>query len=322
MRSPLRAQMWLEWRESGETFSFQMTGVLVAMAFSGALILILGRDDMGYDGIVRMLMLNSSVFYVINRMGNKKETLSTFAMLRPISTAQLVDARMSMIAIHALISSVLIAAIAPMSLWLTGWTVVVRMVSGFPFVLLSPQTVAVHFLTFVPFLFVFIWNVATGVYVLGKWKKMGVRVGVAVGCVVFCMAIGVRVALVLYLGWVSPEYRDKPLMAIASIAILGKVVATAWAVRAATKSGLRGAGDIGRLLGLWFLIAASLIAGANYLLPEGNLREYVFFAEWTKYLFNGADLPTRYFLSAGVVLALPLARLIAAPAVLARCRHR
>ena len=102
-----------------------------------------------------------------------------------------------------------------------------------------------------------------------------------------------------------PEYH-KPLLravpSVMSLAVLLKLLATAWTARRLLQRQLLHPNTLIRLLALWFLSVLGLMALLAWLIP--------------------ADAAPRFEATLGVVLLVPLARLLAAPLALAWNRHR
>jgi hypothetical protein len=127
-------------------------------------------------------------------------------------------------------------------------------------------------------------------------RRWVIQVSVNLGCGVFLL-------LALFGAWLYYHHTFFTLLLwpMGGLVLL-KLLAAGWACRAAGRRGLIATRTLVRLLGLSFVVACSLVFLLRWLVPS--------------------SYASLHSLGFGVVLFLPLARLMAAPLALAWNRHR
>jgi hypothetical protein len=141
------------------------------------------------------------------------------------------------------------------------------------------------------------WNLQVNGLFLGFTGRRRLITGGGLGCM-FCFMVLVAVLLV-------PASRAVfwlLLPALAGTAVLLKLGAAGWSADAVVRRGLVSAESVAAVLGIWLVAAVGLSALLVWLVPAG--------------------LVSAYLLICAAILEIPLARLLAAPLVLAWDRHR
>jgi hypothetical protein len=327
--SPARAQLWLEWRLRGATLPSLWLACQACLLLGGAIVLfvmhgaafVLLPDGQGFDAAdVRRdiwreawWLLPLVVCFLIPQFApasgidweNKLRlvgTLPPLIAMRPINTGAMVLARLQAVTLGLLLMWVLVVGEAGVLFLIGGERADVT------------AFVARHFpgwndLAFLAVItvggFLFLWKqlaqtmffgltghwwttlVATVIHSLAMWLLF----------VVVCWFMGSPEASQEWLRQALPW-----LTGLAGLALVLKLVAVAWAVQANYQRQLLSGGTLLRLVGLWLATVVGFTFFVVALMPSGLV-----------------SLP---WIAGGVALALPFARILFAPLVLAWNRHR
>jgi hypothetical protein len=303
--SAARAQLWFEWRQKGLILpcllGVFMLGLLLTVpvtAFDAPLLLRVLAACVGLPLVAAFIVgfgMGKRSFWA------KELGLTPYTATRPVSSGALALAKLRMAARSAVAAWVLMLSLAVLWVFLSGTRYEVerwweRLNAGRPplqmWAAVGLGLVGVVALT---------WEQLVGGLCLGltgrPWVVNAVT-GLYLAGAAGLGAVGVWTAYhpaaydaVLVLLWV-----------LVVLALLAKLLATAWVVRAVYRQGLLGAGTIGRLLAVWIVGACSLVALHYIVIPAGPVP--------------------RHLIAAAIPLAFPLARLMAAPLALAWDRHR
>ncbi|MDP6557157.1 MAG: hypothetical protein QGG71_20990, partial [Pirellulaceae bacterium] len=309
LSSPLRAQVWFEWRRKG--VGFPMFAGLVILFVAACIVINRHNPDLSPNHPLRspILLLVVPLVVVVSTgsiWGAYEDSrggpsIPAFLATRPMTCAGLIWAKMKAAAISAVLVWVItIVAFILIALLTRSWAELVGQWNGLTRDFSGVQKVVM---------------LATGsALLLGvTWKLMiaNLYLGLAgrrwiwtVGVVL----IGPAVLAVVPLGhwlWKHPEYHANLLATVPwalGFAAMLKLLLGAWLVRAIVRRHLVQTRLITRLLAAWLLTAAGLTGLFCWLVPDS-------LAPW-------------YLVTAGVVLAVPLVRISLAPLALAWNRHR
>jgi hypothetical protein len=303
--SPMRAQVWYEWRTRGLGFAIMVAFVITAMAALSALV--------EYD---RAAMTNFGVMFLLTPVllapfwssyaGTAGESvrssqLSAFAATRPLSNSSLVAAKVRAVGVAAVAAWLVVLVLLPAWLAYTGgfssvawlWDAAVtkhgvaRTAAACVLILVAPVLAT--------------WRSLA----VGLWAGLTGRAWVTVGQTVLVGFVGLQLGHEWVMWNADPARRERLLDAlpwIAAGAVALKFLLAAWALWALHRRGELGTRALAGLVGAWLLTAASLFALLLSLVPS--------------------DLVPAHSLALAVVLIVPLARLAAAPLALAWNRHR
>jgi hypothetical protein len=321
--SPARAQLWLEWRLRGAVLPLLWAIVHVLLLVAGALTLLLmhGAVYLAFDTAeatseVRRTFwqyawcgLPGIVFFLMAQCApasgmewdsrGRVDTLPPLSALVPMSAWALVRARLQAMTIGLLAMWFLVVAEAGL-LFLVGGEradVTAFVDSHFP---------AWNDLAFLAVAavggFVFLWRQLAQTMFFGFIGRWWITLAATV----------IHVSAMWVLFFVVLDFVVRPkewlregqpwLVALAGLALVVKLLAAAWAIQANYHRQLLSKGTLLRLVGLWLLTVVALTWFVVGLMPSGF-----------------APFP---WIAGGVILALPLARILFAPLVLAWNRHR
>jgi hypothetical protein len=305
--SSARAQLWFEWRRHGLSLP-----VMVSAVIPFALVLLFVFDQDRPEGILSTLagtlllppFLAGTAATMLSKSNphvNEYYGVSSFTATRPMTSAALVAAKLKMAALSTFIAWLLVVLLTPLALWLSGnWPVVggcarqwfqeqPPLKAGAALVLVAAALLGLTWKRLVENLYIGL----TG----SQWIIKGGVILTMTGFIVLC-----------FMGkWVydHPEYHA-PLLDMlpwcAGTAIGLKLLAAAWVCRTLQRRRLLGIRAIRALVGGWSLIAICFFALLVECIPAGIV-------------------PT-HLLDFGIILAVPFARLAAAPMALAWNRHR
>lgn len=304
--SPARAQLWFEWRLQGRTLP-----VLVAMVLPVELALFwIARD-------APLLLLELVLFVLItppllagfaatmvskaNPDARDSQAISPFLATKPLSSAALVAAKLQMAAWSTVATWALVLVATPLALWWSGnWPMVVEKTNRFVFVVGVPRAAAFALLVVVG-LMATTWKQL----VQGLYLSLSGRTWIATATLL------AAIALIIVIGplaqWVvesddaqAAVWNALPVML--ALPVASKMIAASWVAARLARSGL--------------VTDRTLVRGAvrwlvTVLLLYGVLA----------WMVTGPLVP-QYFLVLLAILAVPLARLSAAPLALAWNRHR
>lgn len=295
--SPIAAQTWYEWRRHGRTLP-ALVGLVVPAELG--LLFIPGNDTAPVVFTTLAIVLLTPLFLAVVA-APALSTSSPFGTTRPMTTASLVRAKLTMTVLSTLAAWILVLVCIPLALSWSGTLPIVidRARAGIE-VTGIPRAVAVV-------LCLLVWLVA------GTWKRLvqSLCVGLTARDAVVKSTVGVALVFLVAAGPIadliitnrnveSAIWRALPWI-LSAVACL-KVAAGAWvAVRLYDT----------RVLSDRALVIGAVSWLATVLAVYGML-------EW----FAASPLMPRFFLAAIAIVSVPLARISAAPLALAWSRHR
>jgi hypothetical protein len=304
--SPARAQLWFERRRRFLSFP------LVVGCFATFHLAIVHWIELTEDGKIRLgsnflffpLLVAPFVGCYLGRLGTSAGNpyqLSAFTATRPISSGALVAAKLQVAALSTLAAWAVVLLAA--SVWfldaggfaqLPKWWEHLRQQH-------PAWKLGAAVLLAAAVLLLLTWRLL----VENLWIGLTGRPWVFRGCLL-AYSTGFTLAVIRFARLADePGFIDRLREALpwwAGTAVLLKLLASAWALRALVRRELLEARTLKRLLGGWLLAAAALFALAYAVVPS-----------------EAVSLPLLAF---GVVLCLPLARIAAAPLALEWNRHR
>jgi hypothetical protein len=301
--SPLRAQVWYEWRIRGSGFV-----VLVACVLAALLVLaILIQRQIGWT-VADNLAFLMVPFLLAPFWGSwmsgesiRAGALTAFAATRPMKNTALVDAKFRAAGLAALASWGLAIAVAAGWLFWTGgqgdlqrlWNELASR-HGNAKTLVGCSLIVVGSILMT-------WRIL----VVGQWAGLTGRAWPVAGQTAFFTFLSLQVLYELALWNTDLDRRERVRSAlpwIAGAAIALKIAAAAWAAQALVRRGEIRREVAVRALLVWCAFAAALFTLLDWLIPEG--------------------LVPSYGLALGVALLIPLGRLAMAPLALGWNRHR
>ncbi len=304
--SAARAQVWFEWRRHGWTLPLMVAFLLPLFLWP----LWLGTNEvLSLPSILLLVCLLPPFLAGLagpSVSGSNPEArdyygLPPFTGVRPMTCGGLLAAKVKMAALSTLTAWGVVVLVVPSALVLSGnlqvvadgWGTLLRVLPAWKaaglLALVLVGLILVTWKQFVENLFIGL----TG----NAWVINGVII-VGLLLMVVCALLG---------SWIyhHPEYHE-PLLAavpwVMSLAVLLKLLAAGWAWRTLRRRQLLERYTLPGLLTLWLLTVLGLIAWLAWLIPTG--------------------MTSLFSLALGVVLFVPLARLLAAPLALAWNRHR
>jgi hypothetical protein len=302
----MRAQVWFEWRWCGRLYLISVTLSIVAWMVLGALLEHNQDRRVGYGAVFLAAHTVIAVFWgpLLGTSGEsvrKHLGLSGFCATRPMSNLRLVAAKFWTAGIISLLGwLVAVAAFVGWQAWAGGFSGIAGKYDAIRAELGPARAAAIGI------------ALALGP-VLIAWRMMVVNV--VVGLTgrpwiiatqgIAASAIGLQLLYEWTLWGVDPVRTGRIVDALpwlGGFAVGLKCVAAAALLRVLVRRRELSAGLAGRVVAIWAVTAASLFALLAWLVPEGAVP--------------------RYGLAFGAVLAVPLARLLAAPIALAWNRHR
>jgi len=308
-RSALRAQMWYEWRARGRGFAISIALILLVLAGISAAT---ERDPARQTNFgVLFLLIPALIAAVYGPVAGTAGAsgiaarsfggLSAFAATRPLSNVAFVVAKCRAAGVMA--AAAWVITLTALVLWLihTGghrdlnglWAAAVA-AHGAPKVI-----VGAVLLVGGPVLLT--WRTL----VVGLWTGLSGRSWVPTVQLVLVWVLALQAGYEMAVWQTDTARRERILAALpwlAGFAVAFKIVVAAWAFTVLHRRGELSRRAIARLLVLWTLTAATLLALAYWLIPS--------------------ELMPTYALALSAVLIVPLARPLLAPLALAWNRHR
>jgi hypothetical protein len=304
--APARAQFWFEWRRQGRTLP-----ALVAMVlpFELALFWIARDAPMLLLELVLLalvtppLLAGFSAAMVSKANPNARDAfaLSPFLATRPLSSAALIGAKLKMAAWSTLATWVLVLVAIPLALsWSGNWPTVAEKMSRFAGVVGVPRTIVLVLLVIVG-LIASTWKQL----VQGLYLTLSGRGWIATATLI------AAIALIIVIGplaqWVIDNDDARAaawnaLPVVLALLVVCKMGAAYWVAARLAQSGLISDRTLVRGAARWVFVVFALY---------GLLA----------WMVTGPLVP-QYSLVLLAILAVPLARLSAAPLALAWNRHR
>jgi hypothetical protein len=304
--SPQRAQFWFEWRRHFLTFP-----VVVGCFLLLHLAMILwveqrpeNRIRLGLNFLFFPTLLAPFLGCFLGRAGasaGNPYPLSSFTATRPVSAGTLVAAKLKVAALGTLAAWALVLVAA--SVWARAAGIDERLPAWWSHLVQEHGAwkVGAALLLILVGLFLITWKLLVDSLFLGLAGRPWIFRGA-----LMAYGLGPTLALTQAVRWMDrAEFGDSVWDALtgwAAGAVLLKLLAAAAVLAALVRQGLVGARPLAKGLACWLLLAGGLFVLARTVVPAGSV-------------------PTS-LIACGVVLALPLARLAAAPLALAWNRHR
>lgn len=295
--SPQRAQLWFEWRQNGRSLP-ALVGIL--LPFELALLFLAGTDSPALVGYTVLGVLLTPPFMASFAAATLSQA-TPFLAMRPSTSAALVAAKLKMTIRSTLAAWLLVLVAVPLALALSGtWPVVIAGADHFIDAVGTPRAVVLVLLG------------VSGLLVL-TWKQLvqGLYIGLSGRTWLAKGSVFLTLSLLFLLGpivqWISDSSGVQAALwntapPILAILVCVKMSAAAWI---ATRLYRR------RLVSDRTLVAGAAVWCGVVLALYGVLV----------WLLSTPFFP-RYVLALVAILAIPLARLSAAPLALAWNRHR
>jgi len=304
--SPELAQAWFEWRRQGRTLP-----ALVAMLLPFELALLwLARDAPALVLEVLLVVLVTPPFMASlapttvsrsNPLASEAYGVTPFTATRPLTSAALISARLTMAMWSTLGAWLLVMVAIPLALqWSGAWPMVIERAGRVVDVFGVPRALVLALLVLLGLM-------------AATWKQLvqSLCIGLTGRAWIIRSSVIAALALIVFIGpvaqWIADSKRAQAALWSALPAILAglvtlKMLAAALIATPLARSGL--------------LSERTLVAGA-----AGWAAVVFALYGVLGWLFSGPLIP-RYFLLLLAILAVPLARLSAAPLALAWNRHR
>ncbi|MCA1826514.1 MAG: hypothetical protein LC689_06190 [Myxococcales bacterium] len=293
--SPARAQLWFEWRRHGWSLP-----VLVGIVLPFELALLFIPD--GPRGLVVLGVLFTPTFMALFTAATVRQAnLTPFIATRPLNSVALTAAKLKMTIGSTLAAWVLVVVAVPLALTLSdAWPALVKPARRVVDVFGTPRA-AVLFVLVLAGLLASTWKQLVQTLYIGlTGREWVVKASAASGLAVLCV-IG-PIAKWLHDSWGARAALWSALPWIAAVLVCVKTFAAAWVATRLHRSRL--------------LSDRALVTGAaGWLAAVLALHGLLIWLVW-------APLIPRYFLLLVAILAVPLARMSAAPLALAWNRHR
>ncbi len=296
--SPARAQLWFEWRRHGWSLP-TLVGILLPFELA---LLFIPSVAQGLVFLTLLGVLFTPPFMALFTAATvRKSGLTPFIATRPVTSAALIAAKLKMTIWSTLAAWMLVLVAIPLALRLSGTgPVVMKGAREVIDVFGTPRAAVLPLLVFAGLLASTWKQLVQTLYIGLTGREWAVKASVAFGLAILCLfgpitkwlhdSSGARAALWNGLPW------------IAAVLVCVKMSAAAWVAIRLYRSRL--------------LSDRALVTGADTWLAV-VLALYGLLV----WLASGPLIP-RYFLLLVAILAVPLARLSAAPLALAWNRHR
>jgi len=304
--SPMRTQVWFEWRRTGKALPLMTVLVLPFVLVP----LLLGKNNViptarTLLGVLTVPVLLAGIAGTTvggrNPWVKDYYGVAPFTATLPMTTAAMVAAKLKAAAMSALATWMLLAITVPLAVVLTGNAEEVAGWWGQAASHHHPGKIVAGITAAAILLVVWTWRRVVDSLLLGltgrKWLIQGAVVGFMLGFIVLC-AMG---------AWIyrHPETHETFLAMLPwllGLLVVCRLLAVGWALRRVLRQGLVTPRTALYWLAAWLLLAAILFGLLAWAIP----------AEWVPL----------YYLAFAVVSVFPMARLAAAPVALAWNRHR
>jgi hypothetical protein len=302
--SAAAAQRWLEIRRHGWILPAFTTFFLGMLFWAAALPL--DKVDVARmaAGIVGFPMVLA--FFVGFGIGKtsfwaKELTLPGFTATRPMTCATLAHAKLQAAGFSALATWGLVLLLAPLWALLSGNVATVRsLIEG-----IFQDRPAWQPYLLAPLILAGLVGLAWLQLVAGMCLSLTGRATVVNGVTLFYLLIGTTLlALVIWTGN-HPEFFDTLVVVLWCLAaglVLAKLLAAGWALRVCRRESFLDARAAAGLLGIWLAVLACVVIPLYALVPVTTM--------------------SMHLIAIGLMLCLPLARLLALPLAVAWNRHR
>jgi len=304
--SPARAQAWFEWRRHGPSLP-ALVGLLLPFELA---VLWLAKDAPAFAFEILFLALLTPPFMAAftgwtvsrpNPQAHDAYGVPPFVATRPLTSAELIAAKLKMALWSTLAAWLLVLVATPLALeWSGTWAVVIERVRRMHDAIGTPRAATVVLLILAGFI-VATWNQLVQSLHIGLTGRAWIVKGSVVLTLTFLILLGPIVEWIIDTPSVQRALWNALPLILAGLVGL-KMSAAAWI---ATRL------DRNRLLGDRALVAGAACWVLAVLALYGVLV-------W----FFSTPFVARYVLALIAILAVPLARISAAPLALAWNRHR
>jgi hypothetical protein len=304
--SPGRAQVWFEWRRHGRSLP-----VLVALLLPFELALLwLATDAPAFVFEILFLVLITPPFMaaLTGWTGSKplpsvsdSYGLPPFSATRPLTSAELIAAKLQMAMWSTLAAWLLVLVAIPLALeWSGTWSVVIERVRRMHDAIGTPRTGTVVLLVFVGF-------------IVATWKQLvqSLHIGLSGRAWIVKGSVLLTLTLLILLGPIVEWIIDNPTVQRALWNALPPILAVLVGIKMSAAAWIATRLDRRRVLGDRALVLGAACWCVAVLALYGVLV-------W----FFSTPFVARYILALIAILTVPLTRLAAAPLALAWNRHR
>jgi hypothetical protein len=304
--SPARAQAWFEWRRHGRSLP-ALVGLLLPFELA---LLWLARDTPAFVFEILFLALITPPFMAActawtvsrpNPQGRDSYGVPPFIATRPLTSAELIAAKLKMAMWSTLAAWLLVLVALPLALeWSGTWSVVTERVRRMNDAIGTPHAATVVLLILAGF-------------IIATWKQLvqSLHIGLTGRAWIVKGSVLLTLTLLILLGPIVEWIIDSPSVQRALWNALPLILAGLVGIKMSAAAWIATRLDRGRLLGDRALVLGAACWCAAVLALYGVLV-------W----FFSTPFVARHLLALIAILAVPLARLSAAPLALAWNRHR
>jgi len=304
--SPARAQVWFEWRRHGRSLP-ALVGLLLPFELG---LLWLARDAPGFVFEILFLALITPPFMAActawtvsrpNPQGRDSYGVPPFIATRPLTSAELIAAKLKMAMWSTLAAWLVVLVATPLALeWSGTWSVVTERVRRMHDAFGTPRAATVVLLILAGF-------------IVATWKQLvqSLHIGLTGRAWIVKGSVVLTLTLLILLGPIVEWIIDRPSVQRTLWNALPLILAVLVAIKMSAAAWIATRLDRGRLLGDRALVLGAACWCAAVLALYGVLV-------W----FFSTPFVAHYLLALIAILAVPLARLSAAPLALAWNRHR
>jgi len=304
--SPARAQSWFEWRRHGRSLP-ALVGLLLPFELG---LLWLARDAPGFVFEILFLALITPPFMAActawtvsrpNPQGRDSYGVPPFIATRPLTSAELIAAKLKMAMWSTLAAWLVVLVATPLALeWSGTWSVVTERVRRMHDAFRTPRAATVVLLILAGF-------------IVATWKQLvqSLHIGLTGRAWIVKGSVVLTLTLLILLGPIVEWIIDRPSVQRTLWNALPLILAVLVAIKMSAAAWIATRLDRGRLLGDRALVLGAACWCAAVLALYGVLV-------W----FFSTPFVAHYLLALIAILAVPLARLSAAPLALAWNRHR
>ena len=304
--SPARAQVWFEWRRHGRSLP-ALVGLLLPFELG---LLWLARDAPGFVFEILFLALITPPFMAActawtvsrpNPQGRDSYGVPPFIATRPLTSAELIAPKLKMAMWSTLAAWLVVLVATPLALeWSGTWSVVTERVRRMHDAFGTPRAATVVLLILAGF-------------IVATWKQLvqSLHIGLTGRAWIVKGSVVLTLTLLILLGPIVEWIIDRPSVQRTLWNALPLILAVLVAIKMSAAAWIATRLDRGRLLGDRALVLGAACWCAAVLALYGVLV-------W----FFSTPFVAHYLLALIAILAVPLARLSAAPLALAWNRHR
>lgn len=304
--APARAQLWFEWRRQGRTLPAL---VAIVLPFELALFWIARDAPMLLLELLLLALItppllagcSAAMVSKASRHARDSFAISPFIATRPLSSAALIGAKLKMAAWSTLATWLLLVVAIPLALlWSGNWAIIAVKAGRFAEVVGMPRTITFGLLVLVAL-------------VASTWKQLvqGLHISLTGRQWIATSTLMAALAFIIIIGplaqWIvdhdsAREALWNALPVILALLVAFKMLAAYWVAARLARSGLLSDRTLVRGAVCWVAAVLALYGVLAWLVA--------------------GPLVPQYFLLLMAILAVPLARVSAAPLALAWNRHR